>query len=65
VNQHGDLTFSFKNENTELPINFAFDRLANFKVRPQPISQRSASVVTGICLTQRLHCSRSGRRRAR
>eukprot|EP01049_Picozoa_sp_SAG25_P000345 SAG25_NODE_11_length_28117_cov_24.264901_6_plen_2767_part_00 len=34
VNEHGDLMFSLKNENTELPVNFAFNRVANFRLRP-------------------------------
>ena len=34
VNEHGDLMFSLKNQNTELPVNFSFDRIANFRVRP-------------------------------
>ena len=34
VNEHGDVMFSLKNQNTELPVNFSFDRVANFRVRP-------------------------------
>ena len=34
VNERGDLMLSLKNENTELPADFCFDRVANFQVSP-------------------------------